>query len=828
MRTIRQVKKKRNQGFSLFTVIIAVSFVAILGLLVLYIALSNYQMKITDLKGKDSFYTAERALEEIRTGLQEDVGNAMARAYTQILEDYNKDNSSGDASMDQIRQKDFENRYIQELVSRLCKTGNSKEYNLTYLKKYVDLEYDDAQESLIVTTPAGKTAELKAVQNSGKNSDDNGVLLKNLKVIYVDPKGRAAVICTDIFLKVPEVEFPTPSTLPDLMNMIVVADRGIVCKGDATQPSSIKGSIYAGLLPDAETDPADTSIRIEQGAVLDVKSGDKVVCKGEISVGLNSTFTSGSGVNLWAKGLNADFVQNVSLLGTTYFADDLTLSGKNNYVRIAGNYYGYGSVDSATDDKCRLKEQYETAQMNGADLSSAIVINGKNTTLDLSEAQKVMLAGRNYIASSKITGTSNVSNTRDIVTGESITVKGTQLAYLVPSELLGDGTQGNPMTYDAYLKLVPVGENGTIAVDRTTPVAAWGDLSLSQIGVDLNEPVQTVFYNDNAAGGHVYFYLNFTDEQKASEFMQMYYQNNPTVKQNMDRYLSFYFNSEDTGIDLKDSNAYLRYVTNGNALSYDGSTKSGNLQQATDDDTDEKVFQEQVGYQNSWFALNRKMISSADLLNTAVKEDDNGHVHNETDSSRSVYDNLVNEKKMVEYIRDKKNTNDPSVDGWKYTFTADEADGGLQAVMYHNGGNSTFTEKDADGNATSQTTIAGEDTPLVINSETAEKLRLVVCTGDVTIAAGVEFKGIIMAKGTITLEAGAKLESSPLEAARVFQAQMNSLEDNEDSVKPEDFFWEGDKYVLGNSTASDNGSTGSLSVTYSVADCVEYQNWKKQ
>ena len=148
--------------------------------------------------------------------------------------------------------------------------------------------------------------------------------------------------------------------------------------------------------------------------------------------------------------------------------------------------------------------------------------------------------------------------------------------------------------------------------------------------------------------------------------------------------------------------------------------------------------------------------------------------------------------------------------------------------MYHNGENSTFTEKDADGNVTSQTTIAGENTPLVIDSTTAEKLRLVVCTGDVTIAAGVEFKGIIMTKGTITLEAGAKLESSPLEAARVFQAQMNSLEDNEDSMKPEDFFWEGDKYVLGNSTASDNGSTGSLSATYSVADCVEYQNWKKQ
>ena len=45
-------------------------------------ALSNFQMKITDLKGKDSFYTAERAIEEIRVGLQEDVGDSMSEAVS--------------------------------------------------------------------------------------------------------------------------------------------------------------------------------------------------------------------------------------------------------------------------------------------------------------------------------------------------------------------------------------------------------------------------------------------------------------------------------------------------------------------------------------------------------------------------------------------------------------------------------------------------------------------------------------------------------------------------------------------------------------------------
>ena len=795
MRNITKTKRQQNQGFSLFTVLIAVSFMGILGLLVLYIALSNFNMKITDLKGKDSFYTAERALEEIRTGLQEDVGNAMSKAYTQVLESYNVENRSQDSSMDRQRQSEFQDCFITELMRtlRVSKTEDNI-YNMERLRRYVDLKYDGSKESLIITNPAGSAPLMKAVKNVGKNTENNGVLLKNLKVIYVDEKGRAAIICTDIRLLVPEVQFPTPSTLPDLMNMIVVADKGIVCEGTESTPTSINGSIYAGNLPSALAADSETSIKVIPGASLNVESGDKVVCKGEISVGLNSTFTSAESVNLWARGLNADSVQNVSLSGSTYFADDLTVTGKNNNVKISGNYYGYGSYESATSDDCVAKDQYEKSGLTGAALSSAIVINGKNTTLDLSDTQKLMIAGRNYIASSKVKA-NNRSNTNDVATGESLTVKGTQLAYLVPKEVLG--ASGNPLTYDAYLALL----NGAkdISVNWDAAVEAWGGRTLRDIGVDSEKPVQTVFYND----GFVYFYLNFTDAQKSADFMQMYYQNNPTVKANMDKYLSFYFGGEDSGITVKDADSYLRYITNGNALFYSGADAQGNMQQATSVNPGEKILQEQVGYQNSWYALNRKMITSYDLLNKAVKEDAEGKTHNETDGDRSVYDNLVNEKKMISYIQDTVKD-----DTGKYVFTASDEDGGLQAIMYDNGEN-------------------GMNQTLKISQSDADKLRLVVCTGDVEIESGVKFQGIIMAKGTITLRAGAQLESAPLEAARVFQAQMSSYGDGT-SIKPQDFFWEGDKYGLGNSSSSGKKDTLNGSDTYSIADCVTYENWKKE
>ena len=798
MRNITKTKRQQNQGFSLFTVLIAVSFVGILGLLVLYIALANFNMKVTDLKGKDSFYTAERALEEIRTGLQEDVGNAMSKAYTQVLETYNKENRSQDSSMDKQRQSDFQDRFIKELMRTLRASQTTDNiYSLDYLRGYVDLEYDDSKESLIITNPTGTSPVMKAVKNVGKNTEDNGVLLKNLKVIYVDEKGHAAIICTDIRLLVPEVQFPTPSTLPDLMNMIVVADKGIICEGNESTPTSINGSIYAGNLPAAATTDPDTSIQVTSGASLNVESGDKVVCKGEISVGLNSTFTSGGSVNLWARGLNAASVKNVTLSGTTYFADDLTIAGKNNNVKISGNYYGYGSYESATSDDCVAKDQYIQSGLSGAALSSAIVVNGKNTTLDLSDTQKLMIAGRNYIASSKVKANDR-TNTNDVVTGESLTVKGTQLAYLAPAEILG--ASGNPMTYDDYLTHL----NGAdeISVNWDTAVEAWGGRTLREIGVDSTEPVQAVFYNDNSATGYVYSYLNFTDAQKSADFMQMYYQNDPTIKTNMDKYLSFYFGGEDSGITVKDADSYLRYITNGNVLSYSGADAQGSLEEATGVNPGEKILQEEVGYQNSWYALNRKMITSYDLLNKEVKEDSET-MHDETDSDRSVYDNLVNEKKMVSYIKDTVKD-----DTGKYVLTASDEDGGLQAIMYDNG-------------------ETGVNKTLKISENDADKLRLVVCTGDVEIEAGVKFQGIIMAKGTITLKAGAQLESAPLEAARVFQAQMSSYGDK-DSIKPQDFFWEGDKYVLGNSASSGKKDTLNGSDTYSIADCVSYENWKKE
>lgn len=816
---------KGNKGFSLITVIITVAFIGILGLLVLYLALQNFNMKITGIKGKDSFYTAEQALEEIRLGLQQDVGDAMSAAYIKVMEDYNKQSTSSDEVLDELRQKAFETAFLKELTSRVSKSGKEGasesplgQYSMDYLRSYVDFDAD--KETLIVTNPEGKDPVLKSDPKSG-------LLLKNLKVIYVDAKGYASIIETDIRLGIPKIQFPTPSTLPDLMNMVVVAQGGIVCKraenvGISAGHTSIMGSIFAGNLKDGSesSEKSQTSIKVEKNAALAIASGDKVVTEGEVSVDEEGSFSAGAGVTLWTQGIRMT-EGKVTLDGTTYVADDLTVeknakSGDGSQVKIAGEYYGFGSPDSAKKSKNYTQSgqsvEKDTPRLydhsSDADLSSGIVINGRNTTIDLSAVKKFLLAGRSYLA---VSGVKGAAANSDVMLGESLSVKGSQLAYLVPAALLKTGSEvsaSNPMNYDDYLASDLVKKDADQQVDWDETVSAWGGKSLSEIGVDKSKPIQTVFYNDNAGGGYVYFYLNFTDNEKASDFMQTYAANS-TDKLNQD--LSFYF-GKNSGITVADRDSYVRYVTNGNILTYNGDRSENGVDDATNPESDEKLQQEQVNMQNTWYALNRKMITSVDLLNTGVK-DSEGISHDETDYTQSVFDNLVNEKQMVQFLKQR----DPG--HLQYTFTASDDDGSLQAIMVHNGASSTYQTSNG------SKTVKGTGKPLEITQQMAEtdNLRLVICTGDVVIASGVHFKGIIMAKGKITLEAGASLESSPLEAAKVFQSVVGT----DNHISPKDFFWEGDKYVLGNSTVT-NDEEKNTSDTYQLGDYITYENWRKE
>lgn len=150
--------------------------------------------------------------------------------------------------------------------------------------------------------------------------------------------------------------------------------------------------------------------------------------------------------------------------GNLYVRDDTEINAKGSEFVLHGSYYGYGnstSKDTRTFVPTVDKDHFQitngsSTENRGHYNSSSIVVNGENSTLDLSEAKQIYLAGRAYIELSKdVKGSSSEDGSvysetftymptytdadektqfiRDYKTAESISVKSNQVMYNISS-----------------------------------------------------------------------------------------------------------------------------------------------------------------------------------------------------------------------------------------------------------------------------------------------------------------------------------------------------------------------------------------------------------
>ncbi len=142
----------------------------------------------------------------------------------------------------------------------------------------------------------------------------------------------------------------------------------------------------------------------------------------------------------------------ISVNAQTSLSDDLELNADKSDVEIAGMYYGYNYAseeeyqlgitndDMLSDGKTvnRNYQQYgdQVSASTGKTHtnSSAIIVNGENSKLNLSKLSEMVINGRSYIdlvsENKDVTDTSNLTD-YDIKTAESISAKGLQLVYRV-------------------------------------------------------------------------------------------------------------------------------------------------------------------------------------------------------------------------------------------------------------------------------------------------------------------------------------------------------------------------------------------------------------
>ncbi len=788
--------KLNNSGSAIVIVIMALAFVGILGVTIMWMSLANYRMKVTDQKNKQSFYTAEMILDQINSGLQFEASRAANTAYNAVLQNY-----SYDAWSEDERRAEFTTQYKNNLKVLVRSSLAADRYDLSRLLTYID---DSIGISVNPANKMEKTGDkirflgTTTDADAGKIVDSSGedyIILKGLHLEYTDDHGFYSVVETDVMISTPQISFKDASKSIDLFYYALIANQGLkVGGGDLT----LEGSIYAG-------DEGIESIKN-----IDIKGALKVISKGPIVLSSTSNLESFKinklstykvdGKALSAADLSQFYAKDITVTNSnivinseTYVADDLTLNGNKTKVDLVGKYIGYGSGIS------------KNVSSNSA---SAIIVNGLQSKLDMSQLNELILAGDAYIGTSKARDVESFdrwgkdfkdskdfydAKNKDVVMGESISVKGNQLAYLIPGECIGTKNgvsiyNKNPLTSAEYNDMVSkisddvdasVLKPGCKIIDTTVKIASLGGETLSKYVNSTNYKADTklIFVPSNGQT-LVYFYLNLEPDIARKYFNDYYNYNSDRI----DAYIDVYAGD---GLTLPDDTTANVNMT-GNSV-YGGSGASKGLRTTTDGamdglglDTYTKVAE----------ALCCKL--TTDYYSLTAEE-----------KSKSVFENIIDTTEFNNEIGG--GTKEFEVDGVKAIFT-----GAANTYDYKNPHNG----------------LAVNDTCNGYKYDGEAGVRIIVAKNDVIVTH--DFDGIIIAGGRIIVENGCTVRSIKNSGSAV-EAELNKLLQVEQTnsagtgkIHPIDFFEDDVASVaIG---ANDGKSYDRVDFT----TLVNYQNWVKE
>lgn len=515
----RKTKKLNNQGSTFVLALIIITFITTLALAVMSASLNNIAMKNVDRNATSTFYTSESVLDELRAGVGLNAMNVLGDAYEAVLTNIIKQDASGYAYlMDNDAAKlAFKDAFVSKMLSNvsagmLSFSGDSKEMSnqdpaimttvAAYLNSYIK-GYDAGMAGI------ESVGGVKAYKNSGSGLEHT-LIIKDVVISYKEQKSGEtyfSYVTADLEIEFPNmsIDFSSSNRLDDFTGYALIADNSMNVEGGV---ANISGSVYAGqninVLPDAT-----------KGGELIVSAfgSDKinVICGGNVDGGNivasgNADYLSSikfSNANIWCTNLLTNrFLQGgsdktsgavieIDSLCSTFVKDDLTAEGANSKITLDGEYYGY-SYDGYDADSIHAN-------------SSAVIINGTGTNLTIG-TRKMILGGHAFV---QVTGDDG-----DYMTGESLSFKGDQEIYLVPSEYLaknyGDAVT-NPMSRETWdLLEEAANDDPNVKICDVTGFFAQTQGYLADVPYTVRK----------AAGNIVYVYFNFKDKASAAEYIK--------------------------------------------------------------------------------------------------------------------------------------------------------------------------------------------------------------------------------------------------------------------------------------------------------------------
>lgn len=484
---------KDDRGASLLAVLILMVVVSAIAVVITKITIVNIQMKEVERGTKKNFYSADAIMDDLRTGAREQAEIALENAYVDVLQHYVDYTSGGKNAQDVFKQNYMNGleKYFADPMKTKVDTTND-EGNVVY--RVAGYDADKVKGCILDGTQQGcfvAPADPKYEIDYGAGT----FTLKDVRVVYKDAQDYETSITTDLVFSTPDMNFSGQSQVKEFMKYALIADDQINVNASNV---TVDGSVYAGV-----------GGIVASGNGTGELKGRMILTRGDIVADMGSALKVGDGnSSIWAENLmtTGKSAATLDVNGNMYVADDLALNAKESKVTLQGNYYGYnfqknyGAGDTVATD---------------ADFSSAIMINGKSSSLNIQNLKYLLLAGRTYISRGN-----NSSNT-DIQMGESIAARTNQLAYYVPERYVkvesGESTLlkwNDAQKVRIGEKEYPIGESDYAASIHVDPVKLDGWLNHAN-------PIVPYYYING-----VNYYLNFKSQQDANEFYAAYYAGN--------------------------------------------------------------------------------------------------------------------------------------------------------------------------------------------------------------------------------------------------------------------------------------------------------------
>ncbi|MGN0416142.1 MAG: hypothetical protein ACI4FX_11735 [Agathobacter sp.] len=772
-----------------------ISIVAIIGILaftLLTVSLITYRMKVTNMNSKKNFYSAEQVVDDISLGLQQDISSAAGEAYTWTLEHF----STSDAG---TRKYNYVNKFQDVLLGKIEDTtpGVSNAYALHY-----DVSHLNNMVSPEAKTDA-RTCSVEAAGNLNvinQDTDKGTFTIKNLKVTYVDNRNYMTQIQTDIVLSCPVMDFDQTSTAPlDLTSYALVANEKTQTIGNNIE---LTGSAYLGN--QGALVGSGTGITFKQPA--DGGSG-RLITADNMVVKNGGQLTVEDGYQTWARSLVVDSA-SADMKGLTYLNNDVVVSNSiktSTNLKMGGRLYAYGNT-STSDlaeiyDKDAKLFQAANVTTDPADFSSAVLINGKQATIDFSGLEGMTIAGNAYVGASL-----NESSNTDVQMGESLSLKSDQRAYLVPAEYIAPYCkygEKNPMSQTAFNNL----QNEimtTYNYSSANDITLWDYIRRDKDAVDaipeslakegvvgIRKAVYRFAYSESAQPENmVYFFLVFDSTSSANDFAEKHWNENLSSVQG--RIYPNYSDDDPTNqfsdpvlsitypnLDLP--NEYDFYY-NGSVLVPDGADTKfypGKLKEVTGKYA--TLSTEEWNYQQTFASLRHKLTVDWNSMTS-------------DELSKTVYQNLV----VADMANLADSTKESIHSGDKKVFLQDGDDTTRMSAVVSN-----------------QDSYSIPDSAAISYLGSSYPIHLVIARGDVTIPAGCNFTGLIIAGGEVTIGTGAKLTADSDLAQQALRIKSGS-------TYPADFLKDGSAYLASDIGESEDDDGIELS------DYVTYSNWTKQ